>query len=82
MRVTADTIEIGEYKFTMEFDSGDSETPFTLWVFKSNKPVYYKNGQTQVRKDFRKNYNKKYLQNFCIKFVNNESYRNSIINSK
>lgn len=83
MRAIANEIRNGDYKFVMEFDSGgDPEVPFTLWIYKNNEPLLYKDSEIQVRKEFQKNYNKRHLQNFCLKFVNNEVYRRTILEGK
>lgn len=81
MRGTVDVIKIGEYKFELTFDSGiDPEVPYILWIYKNGEPLFYQNSGSTVRKYFAKKLSKVHLRNFCIKFANNEKYRNDIIN--
>lgn len=80
MRAEAGMWEILNYKFAMEFDSGgDPDCPFTLWIYKDREPMYFEDSEIQIRKDFKKNYSKTHVNNFCFKFANNEEYRNLII---
>ncbi|MED4354467.1 hypothetical protein P9265_19510 [Schinkia azotoformans] len=81
MRAEVDVIRMGNYKFVMELDTGrDPDIPYTLWIYHNRKPLYYANEYgRQVHKEFKKNYSKAHLKNFCSKFVNDAEYRTSIV---
>lgn len=80
MRAIVDEFNFGKYKYLLEFDSGgDPDFPFILWIYESDKPLYYQNSDIQVRKYFSKKFSKHHLRNFCLKFANNDEYRNQMV---
>lgn len=71
---------IENYGFIVELDTGGAPgDDLICWVSKDEVPLLNESG-SQVTKYFpREKFNKRYFVNFCRKFVNDETYRNSYL---
>lgn len=81
MRAALHKIEIGEYEFCPELDTGSGEgEEIVCWVYKGGTPLRSKADSTlQYRRYFPLNASPQHLWNFARKFAANAEYRESLL---
>lgn len=82
MRVNYDDLEIGDYKFVIDLETGGApQEEVVVWLYhKSDKPLINEQN-IQFRRYFDMNENVKHVKNFCKKFASNKDYRDSQLES-